>query len=105
MEKPLACCLKCSAPLPPRFGGRPADYCSTVCRRAAEFEVRRINRRLERLEEKRSGLRVDLAAGQYGPVARQHSTRRLAAVDQEIERAEARLRELLTAAAGGPEAA
>ena len=46
-------CLKCRKPLE-SHGRRPAaDYCSTGCRRAAEFELRRIQRHLERLEAQR----------------------------------------------------
>jgi hypothetical protein len=43
-------CSKCRTPLRPRAAGRPPSYCSTGCRRAAEYELRRIQRHLERLE-------------------------------------------------------
>jgi hypothetical protein len=46
-------CLKCRAPLTPTDVGRPPTYCSTGCRRAAEYELRRIQRHLERLEAQR----------------------------------------------------
>ena len=46
-------CLKCRAPLTPTAAGRPPSYCSTGCRRAAEYELRRIQRHLERLEAQR----------------------------------------------------
>jgi|CXWK01.1.fsa_nt_gi hypothetical protein len=40
-------CLKCRAPLAPHTGpGRPASYCGSACRRLAEYEIRRIDRRL-----------------------------------------------------------
>lgn len=45
-------CVKCSRPLPERSGpGRPALYCSTACRRAAEYELRRVQASLEHVEE------------------------------------------------------
>lgn len=45
------CCAICRVDLPEYAGtGRPARYCSTACRRSAEFEVRRINSLLEKLE-------------------------------------------------------
>jgi len=47
VEKP---CLKCGAPLTSPPTGRPPRYCSVGCRRAAEYELRRIQRHLERLE-------------------------------------------------------
>jgi hypothetical protein len=46
-------CVKCERPLKPTGGGRPPTYCSTGCRRAAEYELRRIQRHLERLEAQR----------------------------------------------------
>ena len=46
-------CLKCRTPLTPTAVGRPPSYCSTGCRRAAEYELRRIQRHLERLEAQR----------------------------------------------------
>ena len=46
-------CLKCRTPLTPTATGRPPSYCSTGCRRAAEYELRRIQRHLERLEAQR----------------------------------------------------
>jgi hypothetical protein len=54
-------CLKCRRPLPERQGttGRPPAYCSVSCRRAAEFEIGRVNRLIENLEETLSRLRCD----------------------------------------------
>lgn len=46
-------CLKCGGPLPAPAGtGRPRRFCSTGCRRGAEYELRRLQRHLERLEER-----------------------------------------------------
>jgi hypothetical protein len=98
-------CIKCSAPLPNDAGpGRPASYCSLACRRAGAFEIRRATARLERLEDERAVLHVSLAGG--GDLApdlpvegRRHWRsvwrRQLAALELEIARDEARLRELL----------
>ena len=93
MEK-LAC-LKCGGPLPERPAtGRPATYCSVACRRAAEFEIRRLNRRLEVLEVKASGLRHGRDSGIRDWQGRTPQMA-LADVEEEIAEAEARLRALL----------
>jgi hypothetical protein len=47
-------CPICGNDLPPQDtsnGGRPRIYCGTPCRRAAEFELRRLRTLLERVEE------------------------------------------------------
>jgi hypothetical protein len=77
-------CLICKEPLEQPTTGRPRVYCSTACRRAAELEIRRCNRRLERLEESASNLRL------WGT-----ATKQLPRVEAEIERAQARLLALL----------
>jgi hypothetical protein len=44
-------CRQCGVGLPEREGrGRPADYCSVGCRRAAEYALRRAQRGLMRVE-------------------------------------------------------
>jgi hypothetical protein len=99
-------CCKCSAPLPDSAGpGRPASYCGTACRRAGAFEIRRATDRLQRLEDQRSTLRISLSGG--GDLApdlpaegRRHWRsvwrRQLAALEAEIARDEARVRDLLS---------
>ena len=43
-------CVKCGKSIETTATtGRPPDYCSTACRRAAEYEI---NRRIEVLEER-----------------------------------------------------
>jgi hypothetical protein len=76
-------CLKCEGPIP---ASRRADsrYCSDGCKRAAEFERRRIQRRLTQLESAERQWRC-------WPGYEHH----LAHVQGEIRRAEARLRLLL----------
>lgn len=50
MEK-IAICASCGTPLEPHAGrGRPARYCGEPCRRYAEFQIRTIVRRLDKLE-------------------------------------------------------
>ena len=42
-------CAKCRTPLAPYAGsGRPSAYCGEACRRLAEYEIKRIDRRLAR---------------------------------------------------------
>lgn len=50
-------CVKCFRPLEQAQTGRPPRYCGEPCRRAAEYEVKRLQRRLETLEEDRRTLR------------------------------------------------
>jgi hypothetical protein len=82
-------CLKCNAPLERAETGRPPTYCSPACRRAAEFELRRLQRRIERLERFALDLRL---MGDLDGQGRK--------VKRELGRAEERLRLLLT---GHPE--
>jgi hypothetical protein len=45
-------CRRCGAELPASSGpGRPRSYCSTGCRRAAEYEARRLQKALGDVEE------------------------------------------------------
>lgn len=81
-------CIKCGSPIvDTKATGRPAVYCGTACRRAAEHEVRRINSLLEKLEQQASYARLGYAAPSPAHI------KRLAA---EIELQETRLRELLS---------
>ena len=88
-------CIKCGATLPPSAAtGRPRVYCSVACRRAGEFELRRLQKHLEDLEDSEQHIRLyggaSHAAVLNGPA---EAMQRLQA---ERERLEARLRELLT---------
>lgn len=90
MEK----CVKCSRPLSKAPRGRPPSYCGKGCRRSAEFEIRRLQRRIESLEidlERQRGAREDGIADVYG---RNNSAQR-AALQKGIREAEERLRALL----------
>lgn len=50
-------CPVCGAVLAPRaVTGRPAVYCSTDCRRAREVALRRLRRRVARLEAERADI-------------------------------------------------
>jgi hypothetical protein len=80
-------CLICGATLERPATGRPPTYCGVPCRRAAELERGRLDRRLERLEDSAAKLRF------WGTAQRQ-----LPEVEAEIERVRARLLALL-----GPE--
>ena len=52
MNGKTASCVKCGAALPPgKAVGRPQRYCSTACRRLAEYEVSRLQSRLSRMED------------------------------------------------------
>lgn len=94
--KQLAC-LKCSSPLEPRAGaGRPAIYCGEPCRRLAEYEIRRLDRRMAGYEQELRGLRYD------GPDDFDDTERlkRMRALRRWIAADEARLRLLLGGSGG-----
>lgn len=97
-----ACCLICTRPLPPATGrGRPRAYCSPACRRTAEFEIRRLHARLGQLEVRASELRLEAAAPTWTNDWQKHQARRqAAAVEDEIARLTARLRERCAAEGG-----
>lgn len=45
-------CVMCGRALTQPATGRPRRYCSTGCRRAADLEVRRLDRHLDQLEQR-----------------------------------------------------
>ncbi len=87
-------CRICGGPLPVGTTGRPRTYCGTPCRRSAELEIRRLDRRLGDLEERLAELRIS-TLHVFGD-----DPKRLQA---EIKRVRARLLVLL--GAGAPEPA
>jgi hypothetical protein len=56
----MAGCKNCGGKLPAASGrrGRPQAFCSVACRRASQFEIRRINVRLGVLEDRLSESRL-----------------------------------------------
>jgi hypothetical protein len=77
-------CLICGADLPPQDNGRPRRYCSTGCKRASEYERRRLQAQLDVLERYQRNLRV------MGTERRQQQR-----IQEEIRQAQARLVALL----------
>ncbi len=51
VEKVMLICLKCGGTVSKSKNGRPPVYCGPSCRRSAEFEIRRLDRRIARLED------------------------------------------------------
>jgi hypothetical protein len=80
-------CLICGGPLQQPATGRPPTYCGTACRRAARYERQRLQRRLTTLETGLANLRA-LGPGLTTPAY-------LASLQEQIDRAEARLLALL----------
>lgn len=98
-EKPT--CLKCGRELEDSArSGRPRSWCSTGCRRAAEYELRRLSRRLQALEERASALRHSRDSGRRDWLGRTHAEA-LGDVEAEVREAEGRLRLLLDAGTKG----
>ncbi len=71
--------------------GRPSLYCSVACRRVAEAELRRLDRRLASLEAERDKVSLDGAMGYDYPTADQYR-RRQAAIETAIAGATERQR-------------
>ncbi len=88
-------CLKCARPLTAPKTGRRPRYCGSGCRRAAEYELRRLQRTLENLESWERGYRQDLDEGyaSTGPNLA-HTRQRHAWYTAEIARLEDRMRDL-----------
>ena len=87
-------CLICRRPIPKAAGaGRPSSYCSTTCRREAEFTIRRLQRRLERMENLAAESRIEQATLRQYPLEREKA--RHTAIVVEISKLEGRLRSLL----------
>ena len=62
MEKPLTC-ARCGAELVQPDTGRPRVYCGPLCRRDAEYRLRRVQSHLARAERALTNARLSVAAG------------------------------------------
>ena len=94
-------CPKCGAAVDRHPGpGRPSLYCSPACRQAAAYEIKRLQRRLEGFELRRSAPRVekDGIRDYLGRTRREQ----LADIEQQIKADEDRLRLLLAEPRGKP---
>lgn len=91
-------CRVCGAPLERKPVGRPPRYCSTTCRRAAEYALKRHNSHLLRLETQRDTIRRRLATERLPAAWRRRDERELALIDESIASHEDELRRLLDAA-------
>ncbi len=93
MEKPRRC-AQCGGvlPAPHASGGRPPTYCNPACRRAAEYELRRIQSTLTRLEKVELDERLDIRSVRPYGVSRPAF---LKSIQTERARQETRLRVLL----------
>ena len=60
--------------------GRPPTFCSVACRRVAEAELRRIDRRLAGLEVNLDELDLSIASETFGPAVKADHKRRAALV-------------------------
>ncbi len=90
------CCVRCGAGLSGRDGRRRPKFCSVGCRRTAEYEVRRLVRRLERVDDRLAELREVRAGVIYGfSLRRERADADAAHFEAERRRAEDRLAELL----------
>jgi hypothetical protein len=93
-------CRYCSRDLPDAKTGRPRDYCSVGCRRAGEYEIRRVSRRLEELEG--VAHRLEQGTAEYAlpnsgvrDWQREKHASQVQVVDHQIARARERMRDLL----------
>jgi hypothetical protein len=97
-------CVKCGSPLQAPATGRPPTYCGETCREAAAYEIKRLNPRLESLENNASKAREYIAVEFPDPFKPEgYREKRLAFYQEEIATCEARLQELLRAGGKSPE--
>lgn len=92
----LMTCARCRATFEREPGpGRPPAYCGVTCRRLAEYEIRRLDRRIAVYELEQRGLKYD------GPADFDHDEqerqKRMRALRKWIADDEARLRDLVAA--------
>lgn len=86
-------CRVCGTITKPKPRGRPQTYCGEACRRIAEFEIRRIQARLARLEDEGERCRRDRMGltDQFGAQPEEQ----ILDIERETAIANARLRELV----------
>lgn len=87
-------CQKCGRPLEKPRTGRPPRWCSKGCRRAAEYEITRLQRRLQSLEDEREKRRGEKNRDGRDWLGRTHAEY-ARALEEGIREAEERLRALL----------
>ncbi len=93
-------CVKCGSDLKIPKTGRKPRYCGPACRRAAEFELRRLQNALENQEMLESSYRQDIdgaaavGVGPSGDRRMPYLKKRQAWHAAEVARLEARMREL-----------
>lgn len=91
-------CIKCEKALEQDDGrGRPRSYCSKGCRRAAEYELRRLDSRISKAEFQVVSWRRYVEGESYYGGDPEVPARKLAWWRQELERREGRLRDILEA--------
>jgi hypothetical protein len=89
-------CRKCGAPLVVPPTGRPPDYCGQACRRISEFEIRRLVRQLDTLDEQQTHLtQPGIAASSLRDTYGRTHAQQLADVQGSIVALEKRLRALI----------
>ncbi len=103
MSEKITACVQCGAAIERPRRGRPKAYCDAGCRRAAAYEKRRLQRRLEGLESRCADLRTyedhDFHHRDY---AGRDVAGQLAAIEAQIGEAQDRLRALLSVAPRTP---
>ncbi|MBK6278755.1 MAG: hypothetical protein IPF57_11770 [Gammaproteobacteria bacterium] len=87
-------CTYCHVKLPEYSGvGRPTSYCGEPCRRGAELEIRRVNLRVDRLENELSHVRTHGEQSALAVIGGAEDA--MTRIGAELDRQRARLAELL----------
>jgi|GEM_PF-2549145 len=90
-------CPECGSPMPAAKGtGRPATYCTPVCRRAAEFALRRAQVLLTRAQRAEQDAALHVATG--GSYRAEDDAARLTFWRSEVTRLRGEIRALLAGA-------
>lgn len=102
----FAICAQCGREFTRRGGrGRPARYCGSVCRRASEYQLNRVQGLLRRAEQRSqdAGLAVAVAVdSRYGRGSAAEAVRTQVFWAGEVERLKVELRRLLEASEAAP---
>lgn len=97
--RPSSSCPRCGSEVVQHAGrGAPRVYCSSVCRRAAGFEIRRANRHLEQAEVRAREAWERLEAirgGARGLGSLANAEEQLGFAEERVRQLEERLEELI----------
>jgi hypothetical protein len=93
----MSACAHCHIELPSTETGRPPKFCGEPCKRAAGYEITRVNRLLEKLEGQLSDERISRthSVGELSDIYGRSPAQRIDALESEIKLQCGKMLELL----------